>query len=65
MNSAVALKILHDVQIDDLMLETIEGRKPRLRCVPRLSTEQVEIIAALGLSLPERICVDCDDTPQE
>jgi transposase len=65
MSPAMALKMLHDVQIGDIMLETIEGRKLRLRRVARPNAEQAEIIAALGLTLPERICADRDVTPQE
>lgn len=65
MSPAVALKMLHDVQIGDIMLETIEGRKLRLRRVARPNAEQAEIIAALGLTLPEQICADRDVTPQE
>ncbi len=65
MSPAVALKMLHDVQIGDIMLETIEGRKLRLRRVARPNAEQTEIIAALGLTLPEQICADRDVTPQE
>jgi transposase len=65
MSPAVALKMLHDVQIGDIMLETIEGRKLRLRRVARPNAEQAEIIAALGFTLPERICADRDVTPQE
>jgi hypothetical protein len=65
MSSAVALKLLHDVQIGDILLETVAGRKLRLRRVARSNPEQAEIIAALGLSLPERICADRDVTPGE
>jgi transposase len=65
MSPAVALKMLHDVQIGDIMLETIEGRKLRLRRVARPNAEQAEVIAALGFTLPERICADRDVTPQD
>ena len=65
MSPAMALKMLHDVQIGDILLETVEGRKLRLRRVARPNAEQAEIIAALGLSLPERIRADRDVTPQE
>jgi transposase len=65
MSPAVALKMLHDVQIGDILLETVEGRKLRLRRVARPNAEQAEIIAALGISLPERICADRDVTPAE
>ena len=65
MSAAVALKLLHDVQIGDILLETVEGRKLWLRRVARPNPEQAEIIASLGLSLPERICADRDVTPRE
>jgi transposase len=65
MSPAVALKMLHDVQIGDILLETVEGRKLRLRRVARPNVEQAEIIAALGLSLPDRLCADRDVTPRE
>jgi transposase len=65
MSPAIALKLLHDVQIGDILLETVEGRKLRLRRIARPHPEQAEIIAALGLNLPERICADRDVTPRE
>jgi transposase len=65
MTPAIALQFLHDVQIGDILLETVEGRKLRLRRVARPHPEQAQIIAALGLSLPERICADRDVTPRE
>jgi len=65
MSPAVALKFLHDVQIGDILLETVEGRKLRLRRVARPNAEQAEIIAALGLTLPERLCADREVTPKE
>ena len=65
MSPAVALKLLHDVQIGDILLETVQGRTLRLRRVARPNPEQAQIIAALGLSLPERICADRDVTPRE
>jgi len=65
MSPAIALKLLHDVQIGDILLETVAGRTLRLRRVARPNPEQAEIIAALELSLPERICADRDITPAE
>lgn len=65
MSPAVALKMLHDVRIGDILLETVEGRKLRLRRVARPTAEQAEIIAELGFTLPERICADRDVTPKE
>jgi hypothetical protein len=63
MSPAVALKLLHDVQIGDILLETVEGRQLRLRRVARPNAEQAEIIQALRLTLPERLCADRDVTP--
>jgi hypothetical protein len=65
MSPTVALKLLHDVQIGDILLETVEGRKLRLRRVARPNAEQAEIIQALGLRLPERLGADRDATPAE
>ena len=65
MSPAIALMMLHDVQIGDILLKTVEGRTLRLRRVARPNAEQAEIIAALGSTLPERICVDRDVTPRE
>jgi len=65
MSPAAALKLLHDVPIGDILLETVEGRKLRLRRVARPHGEQAEIINALGLTLPERLCADRDVTPRE
>jgi len=45
------------------LLEAVEAR--RLRRVARPNPEQAEIIAALGLTLPECICADHDITPKE
>ncbi|MCH8147125.1 MAG: hypothetical protein IH987_03915 [Planctomycetes bacterium] len=65
MSPAVALKILHDVQIGDILLETVEGRKLRLRRIARPNSDQAEIITGLGLKLQEQICADRDVTPRE
>ena len=59
------MKLPHDVQIGDILLETEERRTLRLRRVARPNVEQAEIIAALGLSLPEHICADRGVTPKE
>ncbi len=58
MNPAAALRILHDVQIGDILLATVDGRTLRLRRVARPSGEQAELLAGLKLTLPERICAD-------
>jgi len=65
MSPTIALKLLHDVQIGDILLETVAERTLRLRRVARPNPEQAKIVAALGLSLPERICADRDVTPKE
>ena len=62
MSPAAALRLLHDVQIGDILLTTVEGRQLRLRRVARPHGEQTELLAGLGLTLPERICADCDVT---
>jgi hypothetical protein len=58
MSPAAALRMLHDIQIGDILLETTEGRTLSLRRVARPSPEQAELIHALGLTLPERLCAD-------
>ena len=65
MSPAVALKFMHDVQIGGILLETVEGRKLRLRRIARPNWNQAEIIAGLGLKLQERICADREVTPGE
>ena len=40
------------------ILTAVEGRTLRLRRVARPNAEQVELLAALKLNLPERLCVD-------
>ena len=62
MSPAAALRIMHDVQIGDILLETTEGRKLRLRRVARPNPEQAELLTALKLTLPERLCADHDIT---
>lgn len=55
MSPAVALKRLHDVQIGDILLEAMDGRRLCLRRVARPKAEQAELLAGLGLTLPERL----------
>jgi hypothetical protein len=76
MSSAAALRLLHDVPIGDVLLTTpsrlradVEGRTLRLRRVARPNAEQVDLLsrlkaslAALKLTLPERLCADRDVT---
>ena len=65
MSPAVALQLMHDVQIGDILLETVDGRKLRLRRVARPQPEQAELLAALKLSLPERLCHDHEVTDEQ
>jgi len=55
MSPAMALQLMHDVPIGDVLLETVEGRQLRLRRVARPKPEQAELLAALKLSLPQRL----------
>ena len=57
---AMALKRMHDVQIGDILLETVEGRKLALRRVARPGPEQAELLAALKLDMPERLMSDVE-----
>ena len=62
MSPAAALRLLHDVQIGDILLKTTDGRTLRLRRVARPNGEQAELLEALRLTLPERICADQEVT---
>jgi len=62
MSPAAALRLLHDVPIGDILLTTVEGRTLRLRRVARPNGAQAELLAALQLTLPERLCADRDVT---
>jgi len=62
MSPAVALRRLHDVQIGDILLTTVDDRILRLRRVARPDDEQAELLAGLQLTLPERLCADRDVT---
>lgn len=62
MSPAAALRLLHDVPIGDILLTTVEGRILRLRRVARPNGEQAELLAALKLTLPERLCADREVT---
>ena len=65
MSPAAALRLLHDVPIGDILLTTVEGRTLRLRRVARPNREQAELLAALKLTLPERLCADRDVTDSD
>ena len=69
MSPAAALRLLHDAPIGDILLTTpsrlragVEGRTLGLRRVARPNGEQAELLAALKLTLPERLCADHDVT---
>lgn len=62
MSPGAALRLLHDVPIGDILLTTVEGRTLRLRRIARPNGEQAELLAALKLTLPERLCADRDVT---
>jgi hypothetical protein len=61
---AMALKRMHDIQIGDILLETVDGRNLRLRRVARPNPEQAELLAALKLDLPERLVSDTQAQPR-
>ena len=58
MSPAAALRLLHDVPIGDILLTTVDGRTLRLRRVARPNPTQNELLTALKLTLPERLCAD-------
>ena len=58
MTPEVILRQLGDIQIGDILLETTDGRKLALRRVARPKPEQARILAALKLSIPERLSPD-------
>jgi len=62
MSPTVALRMLHDVQIGDILLTTVDGRTLGLRRVARPNVEQAELLAGLKLTLPERVCADREMT---
>ena len=60
---AMALKRMHDIQIGDILLETVDGQKLVLRRIARPNAEQAELLAALKLNLPERLMSDIQPPP--
>jgi transposase len=60
---AMALKRMHDIQIGDILLETVDGRNLVLRRIARPNPEQAELLAALKLHLPERLMTDVEAPP--
>jgi transposase len=65
MSVATALKRMHDIQIGDILLETVDGRKLVLRRVARPNPEQAELLAALKLEMPERLISDMETPPSK
>jgi hypothetical protein len=58
MTPAVILRELSRIQIGDMLLETTDGQRLALRRVARPNAEQARILAALKLTLPERLSPD-------
>ena len=58
MTPEVILRQLGEIQIGDILLEATDGRKLVLRRVARPKPEQARILAALKLTLPERLTPD-------
>ena len=58
MTPEVILRQLGDIQIGDILLETTDGRTLALRRVARPKPEQARILAALKLSIPDRLSPD-------
>ena len=58
MTPEVILRELAQVRIGDILLETTEGQQLALRRVARPNAEQKRILAALKLTLPERLSPD-------
>jgi hypothetical protein len=58
MTPEVILRELGRIQIGDILLETMEGQQLVLRRVARPNAEQARILAALQLTLPERLSPD-------
>jgi transposase len=58
MSPEVILRELGNIQIGDILLETTDGRHLALRRVARPNPEQARILAALQLTLPQRLSPD-------
>ena len=52
------LRELSQIQVGDIVLETTAGQQLALRRVARPNAEQARILAALNLTLPERLSPD-------
>jgi len=58
MTPEAILRELSNIQIGDILLETTDGQQLALRRVARPNAEQARILAALKLTLPERLSPD-------
>ncbi len=58
MSPAAALRLLHDVQIEDILLKTVDDRTLRLRRVAYPRNEQAELLEGLKPALSEHLCAD-------
>jgi hypothetical protein len=58
MTPEAILRELSNIQIGDILLETTDGQRLALRRVARANAEQARILAALKLTLPERLSPD-------
>ncbi|MCU0875044.1 MAG: IS1634 family transposase [Pirellulaceae bacterium] len=58
MTPEVILRELGQIKIGDILLETTDGQKLTLRRVARPNPEQLRILTALNLEIPERLTAD-------
>jgi hypothetical protein len=58
MTPEVILRELGKIKIGDILLETTEGQQLALRRVARPDPDQIRILEALNLQLPERLTPD-------
>jgi hypothetical protein len=58
MTPTVILREMANIQIGDILLETTTGQQLALRRVARPDAEQSRILAALKMTLPERLSAD-------
>ena len=58
MTPEVILRELGQIKIGDILLETTDGQKLALRRIARPGPEQLRILTALHLEIPERLTAD-------
>jgi hypothetical protein len=58
MTPEVIMRQLAEIQIGDILPDTTDGRQLALRRVARPKPEQARILAALKLTMPERLTPD-------